>query len=261
LRVGHNFHQMQPKQFSYYNLGYWFLLLIVLALAGFYHTYFVNLPDIKPAFVHVHFLLMGLWILMLIAQPFLIKFKKVAAHRFLGKVSYVLVPLVLWSAWFLARRDYYGKIQKFSEAASAGLNNLSEFEILKAASVHPATLIGVILFALFYSLAIRHRKQSARHARYMLATVLILLWPTVDRIFFINLQMKSIFGISSYFVSMLIIDLILVLLLCIDFKNKTEIRTLSYCLLIFITSQFAFYILPTFDWWAVVVKVVMLPKS
>jgi hypothetical protein len=58
---------------------------------------------------------------------------------------------------------------------------------------------------------------------------------------------------------MLLNDFILGLLLYIDFKNKRETKTLVYCLLIFITSQLAFYILPTFDGWAIVVKVLMSP--
>jgi hypothetical protein len=250
---------MQAKQFSYHNLGYWFLLVIVLAFAGFYHTYFVKLLDIKTPIIHIHFLLMGLWILMLVAQPFLIKYKKLATHRLLGKVSYVLVPLVLLSAWLLARSGYYREIEQLREAASAGLNSMTEFEILKAAAVEPAAIIALIIFPLFYVLGIRHRRQSPKHARYMLATALILLGPTVDRIIFINLRVKSILGVSSYFVSMLIIDLILALLLYVDFKNGRETKTLSYCLLIFITSQLAFYILPNFDGWAVVVRFLMTP--
>lgn len=69
---------MQTKQFTYHNLGYWFLLFIVLSFAGFYHTYFTKLLDIKTPIIHIHFLLMGLWISMLIVQPFLIKYKKLA---------------------------------------------------------------------------------------------------------------------------------------------------------------------------------------
>jgi hypothetical protein len=252
---------MQTKQFSYNNLGYWFLLLFVLVFAGFYHTYFVKLLDIKLAIIHIHFLLMSLWIVLLIAQPFLIKYKKLATHRFLGKVSYVLVPLVLLSAWLLARSEYHRKIARLTEAASAGLNNLSEFEILKKASTNPATIVALFVFATFYLLAIWYRKQSAKHARYMLATALILLGPTVDRIIFINLGINRLLGSSPYFVSMLMIDLILAMLLYLDFKNKRETKTLTYCLLIFVASQLAFYVLPTFDWWAVFVKSMMLPNA
>jgi hypothetical protein len=95
----------------------------------------------------------------------------------------------------------------------------------------------------------------------MLATALILLGPSVDRIIFINLGINRLLGSSPYFVSMLMIDLILAVLLYIDFKNNRETKTLTYCLLIFVASQLAFYLLPTFDWWSVFVKGVMLPNA
>lgn len=50
---------------------------------------------------------MALWLIMLIAQPFLIKYKKLSWHRVLGKASYVLVPLILITAFLLIRNEYY----------------------------------------------------------------------------------------------------------------------------------------------------------
>jgi uncharacterized membrane protein len=91
----------------YYNLGYWFLLLIVLVFAGFYPSYFSTFFEPKSSILHIHFTLMTLWVAMLITQPFLIKYKKLAIHRMLGKISYVLVPLVLASAFFMIRYSYY----------------------------------------------------------------------------------------------------------------------------------------------------------
>lgn len=248
------------KRFNYYNLGYWFLLLIVFSFGGFYYTYFTKLFEPTPAIIHTHFVFMALWVLMLIVQPFLIK-KKLSVHRILGKASYVLVPLVLLTAWLLTRDEYYRKIDRFQNDAVKGVNNLSEFEILKAASVNPAALFGVIWFATFYLLAIKYRKQSTKHARYMLATALVLLSPPLDRIIAINFGIKTVAGISSYFISFLIINLVLSVLLFFDFKNKKETKTLSTCLLIFIIGQLSFYILPNFDWWAIFMETVMMPKQ
>jgi hypothetical protein len=90
---------MEKSYNIYHNLGYWFLFLILLVLAGFYSSYFLVFFQPTPSIIHIHFTLMTLWIVMLIVQPFLIKYKKVAIHRMLGKISYVLVPLVL-DFWF-----------------------------------------------------------------------------------------------------------------------------------------------------------------
>lgn len=251
---------MQLKKFYYHNLGYWFLLFIALAFAGFYKTYFSRLLEPIPDLIHIHFVLMGLWIGMLITQPFLIKYKKLSWHRMLGKISYVLVPLILISAFLLTRREYYQKIDTLRQGAIKGLNHLSQFEIVKAAATNPAAILTCILFALFYFLAIWHRHKSNKHARYMLATALLIVGPTLDRIIFLDLNIRSVAGISAYFISFLLVDIILSLLLYLDFKNKRGTKTLTTCLLIFITAQLSFYILPQFNWWAAFMKIIMLPK-
>ena len=90
---------MQKIHNLYYNQGYWFLLLIVLVIARFYTSCFAVFFQPHASIIHIHFMLMVLWIAMLITQPFLIKYKKLALHRMLGKISYILVPLALTSAF------------------------------------------------------------------------------------------------------------------------------------------------------------------
>jgi hypothetical protein len=248
------------KPFNYNNLGYWFLLLIACVFAGFYTTYFSRIFEPTANIIHIHFVLMALWIVMLIVQPFLIKFKKIYWHRILGKVSYLLVPLLLMTTWLVTRNEYYRKIENLQNEVIDGVQSLSQMAILKAASVNPAAFIGVIWFVIFYSLAINFRRKPNKHARYMLATALILLSPTIDRFIAINLGIKSVAGIASYFISFLIIDIIIAYLLLIDYKNKRETKTLKTCLFIFIIGQLSFYILPNFDWWAHLMEFAMMPK-
>ncbi|MDX1373719.1 MAG: hypothetical protein R3321_14695 [Nitrososphaeraceae archaeon] len=248
------------KSFQYKNLGYWFTLLIIFVIAGFYTSYFSRFFEPTENIIHTHFVLMALWIVMLIAQPFLIKFKMLSWHRLLGKASYVLVPLVLITSWFVTRNEYYKKIEYLQNNAIDGIQKLSPSEIIKAASVNPVAFIALIWFITFYSLAIIYRKQSNKHARYMLATALILLSPTIDRFVAINLGIETIAGIASFIISFLIIDLTIAYLLFVDFKNKREIKTLTSCLLIFVIGQVSLYILPNFDWWASFMELIMMPK-
>lgn len=249
------------QKFNYSNLGYWFLLLIIFTFGGFYFTYFTQLSAPIKAIIHIHFLLMSLWIMMLIAQPFLIKYKRLSTHRFLGKVSYLLVPLVILTAWLVTRNEYYRNIVNLQNEVSTGLQNLSQFEILKAAAVYPSGLISIFWFVIFYGLAIKYRKQTFKHARYILATALILLYPTIDRIIGINLGIsRMVAGIQSSFITFLIINLILSVLLFFDYRNNKEIKTLSTCLIIFVIGQLCFYILPNFNLWAEFVRIIMLPK-
>ena len=85
---------------SYRYLGYFFLLLIPLVLAGFYKTYFVQFPTferVKHTFIHIHAGIATVWVKLLIVQPFLIVNKKMAWYRKLGKISYFIFPLLILS--------------------------------------------------------------------------------------------------------------------------------------------------------------------
>jgi hypothetical protein len=242
---------MQKTNNLYNNLGYWFLLYIVLAIAGFYTTYFSVLFQPRPTIIHIHFVLMAMWIGMIITQPFLIKYKKRALHRTIGKASYVLVPLLLITAFLMMRMGYYRDINNLQEQAAKGLNHFTEAEILKQASADaPIAFIYFSWFALFYCLAIINRHHSSSHARYMLATALTLTGPTVDRIIGIDLKIETIAGfISSYIVSFIIIDVLLALLLMNDYRHKRPVKTLVTCLGIYITGQVLYYFIHGSDWW------------
>jgi len=252
---------MQAKKFYYHNLGYWFLLFIVLAIAGFYTTYFIRMFEPTPAIIHFHFVLMALWLMMLIAQPFLIKYKKLSWHRLLGKASYVLVPLVLLTGYILARNEYSRNIASMNEQVVKGLKQYSPTEIGKLASSAPIALFYLIWFIVFYCLAIRNSRHSPKHARYMLATALTLTGPTVDRIVGIHFHIDFIAGVSSFIISFILIDIVLALLLYFDYKNKKETKTLLICLLIYTVGQILYFVLPTFDWWPAVMKFIMLSKN
>lgn len=251
---------MQTTKFYYHNLGYWFLLFIVLAFAGFYTTYFSIIFEPTPALIHIHFILMALWICMLIAQPFLIKYKKLSWHRLLGKVSYILAPLVLLSAFLLIRHGYYRHLNELHLEVAKGLKYYNEDEILKKVAEDPTGLIYLIWFALFYFLAIKHRHKSPKHARYMLATALTMTGPTVDRILSIHFKIETIAGILYYIVSFLIINIALSILLYADYQNKRETKTLWTCLIIYVVGQLLFYIVPTFHWWSGFMQLMMMPK-
>jgi len=250
---------MHKKGFQYHNLGYWFLLFIVLAAAGFYTTYFTRLAEPMPALIHLHFVLMALWLMMLIAQPFLIKYKKLSWHRLLGKASYLLVPLLLVTAFLLIRNEYYRNLSGLHQEVVNGTKHYTEREMLKIAAATPIGLIYFIWFLVFYWLAIKNRRRSPKHARYMLATALTLTGPTVDRIAGIHFHINSIAGISSYIISFLLIDLVLASLLYFDYRNKKETATLWICLLIYTIGQILYFLLPAFDSWSIFMKYIMWP--
>lgn len=250
---------MQKIYNIYHNMGYWFLLLIVLVVAGFYTSYFSVFFQPTSPLVHIHFTLMVLWIAMLITQPFLIKYKKLSIHRLLGKLSYVLVPLVLLSGFLMIRRSYYHLINDLHQDGSQGLNQLNNDQILQQAAVYEAiSFFYFFLFALFYSLAIINKRKSAIHSRYMMAHALTLLGPTVDRIVFFNLKLPTF--VPYELPTLIIIDILLVLLLLKDYKDKRSTKTLWICLLIYVTGQVLYFTVPGTDGWQHFVTFVMRPE-
>lgn len=147
---------------KYRNLGFILLLMIPITFWGFYQNYFSKLPEFENInfYIHVHALIASFWMLLLIAQPFLIRYKKYDLHRRLGRTSYFIFPLLILSFIPLIINMY----------------NNGDFNRL----LFP--LMDVSLLLIFYTLAIRHRKNMAIHMRYMIAIPMVFLSPTLGRI-------------------------------------------------------------------------------
>jgi hypothetical protein len=250
---------MISKKFQYYNSGYWFMLYIGLAAAGFYTTYFARLTEPMAFTIHLHFVLMALWLAMLIAQPFLIKYKQLKWHRLVGKGSYLLVPLLVATAFLLTRNEYYRNLSHLEVAVSSGKQLLTRAEMLQRASASPVALVYTVWFVVFYVLAIVNRHNANKHARYMMATALTLTGPTVDRILGIHFGIESIGGISSFIISFLLIDLVLVWLLYLDYKHRRTTSALGISLLLYIAGQLFYFSCPFLSWWPDTIRVLMLP--
>ena len=80
------------------NVYIYFALVVPVAIFAFWKTYFGilgNLPETITPLVHVHALLTFLWLLMLIAQAWFIRTKRFRTHRWVGRSSYVIAPLII----------------------------------------------------------------------------------------------------------------------------------------------------------------------
>lgn len=233
----------------------------MLVFAGFYTTYFSIILQPQPSVIHIHFALMVLWIAMLITQPFLIKYKKVYWHRVVGRISYILVPLLLASCFLMLRLAYYKGLSDLRHQVEQGKLKLSNQEILaEGAKLQTVVFYYMLTFATFYLLAIINRKRSFIHSRYMLATSLALLGPTVDRIIFIPLGLAELpGGIEVMAAAFVIADLILLLLLLKDYREKKRTKTLWTCLIITLVAQLLYFTLPNTGVWEPFVSFLMRP--
>jgi hypothetical protein len=250
-----------PSQRSYIfypNAGYWFLLLIPLVVIGFYPSYFAVFFKPAASIIHIHFGLMAIWVAILVIQPFLFKYKKLKLHRKIGRFTYVLVPLLLISAFLMIRLSYYRFVN-----APQGVDPGNRQEVLKAAANFMAiAFIYFGLLFLFYTLAIINRRKAAVHARYMVATALTLLGPTVDRIVYASFQEIKLGGVIPFeTVAFLVADAVLLFLLWKDYKAKRPTRALLTSLAIYVTAQLFYFLFKASDAWADVVSFLMQAKA
>lgn len=147
--------------------GYYFIALLLLALIGFWESYFSKLFSGINAYTHFHAVTMLLWIGMLITQAFLIKHKQYSLHKVIGRFSYGLVPILVISLILLAHSQI--TIHDF------GITYSRLYILFLQLSL-------VLIFIIAYVLAIRYRSTPYLHARYMIATSLTLIDPAVARI-------------------------------------------------------------------------------
>jgi hypothetical protein len=166
----------------------WFLFLLIPFIAiGFWPGYWSTLfGDINStSVIHIHTVLIMAWVAMSLAQPLLILKKKVQWHRLLGKTSYVLMPLVLISLYFLMQERYLRRLERMIERVASGEIQMTSEQIYSAAAASlDLGLVYFFLLAGLYALAIIYRKSILHHATFMFGAILTALGPSVDRIIF-----------------------------------------------------------------------------
>jgi hypothetical protein len=148
------------------------VLFAAVVLAGFARTYYLRgfLEAPLPSWhVHVHGLLMTLWVALFVVQAVLISARQVRVHQRIGFAAIGLaVMIALAGIWTALRAAKYG-----STSVPAGFSEPT-FSIVP--------LGDIVLFALFFGGAVHFRKKAATHKRLMLLTVLNFLPPAVGRL-------------------------------------------------------------------------------
>jgi len=208
--------------------GYYFLALFALVIAGFWPSYFSKFFDGTADFTfyfHFHAFLATLWILMLIAQPILIRQKKFALHRKIGKFSYILVPLIFISIILLAHSTLRGPEENL------GLELWVPFKDL-------------LIFSVGYGIAIKYRRTMAIHARGMIVAGIVLIEPAFVRLVLYVFFPDSGFDARGYLAAISLVYLILIGLIIAERKQKNGrwVFPLALGLYLFIHSVLIFKI-------------------
>ncbi|MDP2413140.1 hypothetical protein [Daejeonella sp.] len=232
-----------PNRKLFYGNAYlYFILAAVLTIFAFFPSYFNRLTSTDNAH-HFHGITATLWLVLLIIQPFLYKTGNLKWHRRIGKLSFLLVPLIILSALNMVQIMLIRK------------DSFPPFVPYQLAFIDFVTLIQ---FLLFYILAIYKRKEIQLHARYIACTVLGPLIPALTRLLF---QFPIINNFDkSLNISYIIIETVLVLLLLDD--KRTGMIHLPYllALVLFILQHLLMNFVSQWEFWIKIMDAFALMK-
>lgn len=162
---------------------------IVLVLMGFIPSSIEKAAAVEagarppfPLVMHLHAVLMGSFLLLLLAQTVLVATGRKSLHMTLGLVSMLLVPAIVVVGFLLARGNYlgmWGAAQTAPPAAQAQmlgvLNHIENILLLQLR-------IG-ILFPILIWIALRARNSDpGLHKRMMILATVVAIPAGIDRI-------------------------------------------------------------------------------
>jgi hypothetical protein len=247
---------MRPDSVLPRHSSRFFAIFLLFTLWAFWPSYFARLfqqPDIR---FHLHGVALTLWCVMLVLQAQLIRTQRRALHKRVGKLSYFLAPAVIAITISFVHYRVAGAVPSIEQLSSFVLYFLA------------LTLIAVAVFALFFGLAIHYRRDSQRHARWMVCTVFPLFTPVTDRL--IGAHVPSLVGLVPRIdgspilpvAGFVLADLILVALALWDWRANKRANVFPIALgvlLVYHASVLTLYRVPA--WHAFCAWFLSLPLS
>jgi hypothetical protein len=158
----------------YFYVGIGVLSLFYVAL-GFSYTYFIPMAQGKfsaPLLFHIHGTMYFAWILLIISQPLLVRFKNIRLHRRIGTAG-----LILAAGMFLIG---------IAMAIVSGQRTVAAGSAEQARAFLLIPLTDMVLFATFIGMIIINLKNAEMHKRLILLATLSILPAAFGRIFGIH---------------------------------------------------------------------------
>ncbi|HVT87170.1 MAG TPA: hypothetical protein VHD35_18380 [Chitinophagaceae bacterium] len=213
---------------QYKNIGFFLLGLLALVILGFSKSYSFLRPYFDRStlhFVQIHGAALSLWLLLLIIQPLLIRYKKNGIHRVIGKFSYFLIPVIVVFSFIVMYKQY-------QQGITQGMTGPQSLKTLLI------PLFEIVLLTLFYLLAIIYRRDVRLHMRYLICNALILITPSLARVLGFWFGVKQLY---SYTISFGLTELILILLIFFDRQHKSNYRPYVFALAFFLLFHIGWY--------------------
>lgn len=134
------------------------LVVLIGYFKSYYFSAFFDVPSVANALVHVHGLVMSLWVIYFVAQIALIRTKNFKIHMTMGLVGIALAAVVV-AVGIATAYD----AQLIRGAAPTGENPHAFF-------FFPVS--DMALFVIFFAAAIYYRKRPAAHKSLMVLTAI-----------------------------------------------------------------------------------------
>ena len=170
----------------YAKAPYFMLAVIAVIIGGFWPTYWSVLGASLWQF-HFHGAASTVWVLMVLAQSWLVHKNQLPLHRTIGKSSLLLFPFLIGG--LTAIIDVTAKNYAIGDAAANPITMM----------FGPAFLIGLLValaaYVTLYFLALKNRRKVWPHAGYLLGTPIILFESPFSRLMS-NLEVPG-FAISG----------------------------------------------------------------
>jgi len=161
---------------------------VVITLIGFIPDSLDKIAAVKagarapfPLVMHVHAVLMGSFLLLVLAQTTLAATGKLDTHRWLGRLAMVLVPALVLAGFILVPTIYHSAWNAAQSAPPAARAELQQV-VLRRDNIMLLQLRIGILFPLFIFLGLKARgKDGAFHKRMMILATATPLPAAIDR--------------------------------------------------------------------------------
>ena len=232
-----------PAQNVYRNTAILIILIIIGVQWGFYAPYTSQFPTFKNSttVIHIHGALLMTWLLLLVVQPMLIHMNKAKLHRSIGKVSYVLGPLIIVFIYLVGKGSFNRSIGKISEHDNLAIMALDSR--------------GLFSFAIIWALAMLYRKTPAAHMRYMIGTGILGIGPGIGRglISGFNLSLWDALSITDA-IGLLIVGVMLV----VDITKKNNYKPYLAVFVILLSGSIIWQLRDSSMWQTFAAKYVAL---
>lgn len=135
-----------------------------------------------PIILHVHAVLMGAWVLLLMAQTFLVASGRPALHRQLGLAGAVLAPAIVLAGMVLVPTVYRQTWDVYRHAPAAQAGAMQQIVAIQGDLVL-AEIRDLLVFGALVTLGLLARRTRPEvHKRLMILATLLILPPAIGRI-------------------------------------------------------------------------------